>query len=86
MEEEIGNLRAEEERSRQVVTNLSGQVQKNETELRSEENRLNSARRELGNIREKKRTLEAETEPEPADVRALVYSIIFSILYFRVQR
>ena len=78
MEEEIDILRSEQEKSNQLVKNLSQQIQNNETELRTEDSKLGSGRRELAHVREKTRTLEAETEPEPADVRALVLRPLFS--------
>jgi hypothetical protein len=55
-------------------------IQNNEGQLRNEESKLASTRRDMGNTREKKRTIEDENvDPEPTDVLALVF---FFLLFF----
>ena len=73
MQEEIENLESDEEKSKQIVQDLDKKVQQNETKLRTEENNLVSNRNELNRVREEKRAMEAEIEPEPADVIAMVW-------------
>lgn len=73
LQEEIENLESDEEKSKQIVQDLDKKVQQNETKLRTEENNLVSNRNELNRVREEKRAMEAEIEPEPADVIAMVW-------------
>ena len=64
----------------QNLKNVSMHIQNNEGQLRNEESKLASTRRDMGNTREKKRTIEDENvDPEPTDVLALVF---FFLLFF----
>lgn len=79
-DEEIGNLNREQDRTRQNLSNLSMQIQNNEGQLKQEETKLASTRRELTLTRDKTRTLENDNDvAEPTDVLALV-QFIFSFL------
>lgn len=77
-------MQREEENSRQKVMNFSSQVQSNECQLRSEEAKLNSTRRDFTSVCEKIRTLESEHDPEPTDVLALVFCCYSSLLFSRL--
>ena len=66
-------LDVHEEKIKKIVQDLDKKVQQNETKLRTEENNLVSNRNELNRVREEKRAMEAEIEPEPADVIAMVW-------------
>lgn len=84
LEEEIDILRRDEESSRQKVMQLSSLVQNNEIELRNEEAKLISTRRDLTSVSGEICTLESEKEPEPTDVLALVFfKIFYFILFFK---
>lgn len=70
-------MRQEEENYKQIQKNLNSQIQNNECQLRSEEAKQTSTRKEHGAVIEKIRMLESEKEPEPTDVLALVCSHIY---------
>ena len=66
-------MQRDETRIGQNLKNLSMQIQNNEGQLRNEESKLASTRREIVNILQKKKTIESENvEDAPTDVLALV--------------
>ena len=77
MEYEINVVRQELERASRSNQGFLQQLRQNEEQLRNEESRLDKTRRELYSLVQKKQALEAQAEPEPTDVAALVnfYSI-----------
>lgn len=76
MEYEINVVRQELERASRSNQGFLQQLRQNEEQLRNEESRLDKTRRELYSLVQKKQALEAQAEPEPTDVAALV---IFSL-------
>ena len=72
LEEEIDSLRHEHNCCRQNLERISGIIQKNECEFRTEETKLSATRREASLIIEKIRVVESQQEPEPADVLVFV--------------
>jgi len=76
-------LKQERERVRSNLDRSSQHIQNNDGECRTEENRLNTLRKELHSVREKIRNLESQQEPEPPDVLTFVRFVdIFSFLSF----
>lgn len=73
-------MRKDVEKHRQSIVNLTTQLQRNECELKTEESKLSTTRKELTFVSEKIHTLESEHEPEPTDVIALVFSISITTL------
>ena len=65
-------LKQEHDRVRSCLDRSSQQIQNNDGECRTEENRLNALRKDLHTVRERIRNLESQQEPEPPDVLTFV--------------
>ena len=72
LEEEIGSLRQEHNCCHQNLDHISGILQRNEYEMRTEEAKLSAARKKAALIVEKIRAVESQQEPESADVLVFV--------------
>lgn len=79
MEYEINVVRQELERASRSNQGFLQQLRQNEEQLRSEESRLEKTRRDLYSLVQRKQALEAQAEPEPTDVAALVNLCLLNI-------